>query len=193
MFTYILFHVKLYFTAISFHVRSYFNLILVSLIFRIHSDIEIFLRLISFFTVVSHVTCPLHVSPSGVIPPELGQLSMLQQLELQGNRLTGSIPRELGSLSCLHYLGLHDNQLIGTYVTSSTSVTRGVHPFRLQRSPEGDKGWEGYDVSLRMIGPFFSKSTGESVKRLWESSMFIISGNLTTPKPHITEIPFLGA
>lgn len=51
---------------------------------------------------------------SGVIPPELGLLSALQQLELQGNALTGAIPRELGGLVSLQYLGLHDNQLLGT-------------------------------------------------------------------------------
>lgn len=50
---------------------------------------------------------------SGLIPPELGLLSALQQLELQGNALTGVIPKELGGLVNLQYLGLHDNQLLG--------------------------------------------------------------------------------
>lgn len=49
----------------------------------------------------------------GLIPPELGLLSALQQLELQGNALTGVIPKELGGLVNLQYLGLHDNQLLG--------------------------------------------------------------------------------
>ena len=48
-----------------------------------------------------------------MIPPELGCLTMLQQLELQGNALTGSIPPELGALVNLQYLGLHENQLLG--------------------------------------------------------------------------------
>lgn len=57
----------------------------------------------------------LHSSRPGLIPPELGLLVTLQQLELQGNALTGIIPRELGGLVNLQYLGLHDNQLLGTF------------------------------------------------------------------------------
>lgn len=49
----------------------------------------------------------------GLIPPELGLLSSLQQLELQNNALTGVIPREIGGLGNLRYLGLNDNQLLG--------------------------------------------------------------------------------
>lgn len=56
---------------------------------------------------------------SGMIPLELGCLTTLQQLELQGNALTGSIPPELGALVNLQYLGLHENQLLGACVTMS--------------------------------------------------------------------------
>ena len=51
---------------------------------------------------------------SGTIPPELGQLSQLQDLTLSFNDLTGAIPPELGQLSNLQYLWLPYNQLTGS-------------------------------------------------------------------------------
>ena len=51
---------------------------------------------------------------TGVIPPELGQLSQLQWLSLYDNELTGVIPPELGQLSQLQWLDLGGNVLIGS-------------------------------------------------------------------------------
>jgi Leucine-rich repeat (LRR) protein len=50
----------------------------------------------------------------GSIPPELGNLSNLQNLALQRNSLTGSIPPELGNLSNLESLALFSNRLGGS-------------------------------------------------------------------------------
>ena len=50
---------------------------------------------------------------SGVIPPELGELSALYALHLYGNELTGEIPPELGSLAHLAVLNLSANSLTG--------------------------------------------------------------------------------
>ena len=49
----------------------------------------------------------------GQIPPELGSLSALEELHLGGNRLTGEIPPELGNLSNLQRLILYVNLLTG--------------------------------------------------------------------------------
>ena len=49
----------------------------------------------------------------GQIPPELGSLSALEELNLGGNRLTGEIPPELGNLSNLQRLILYVNLLTG--------------------------------------------------------------------------------
>ena len=49
----------------------------------------------------------------GEIPSELGSLSNLQGLELQGNQLSGEIPPELGNLTNLVDLNLRYNELTG--------------------------------------------------------------------------------
>ena len=50
---------------------------------------------------------------TGRIPPELGELSHLYTLHLDGNRLTGPIPPELGNLTRLTMLSLDGNRLSG--------------------------------------------------------------------------------
>ncbi len=49
----------------------------------------------------------------GRIPPELGELSRLTWLHLDGNRFAGPIPPELGKLTRLRILSLGDNDLTG--------------------------------------------------------------------------------
>ena len=49
----------------------------------------------------------------GEIPLELGKLANLEELYLQGNELTGEIPPELGSLTNLVRLSLDNNRLTG--------------------------------------------------------------------------------
>ena len=51
--------------------------------------------------------------PVAAIPPELGNLSNLEGLVLDGNELSGAIPPELGNLSNLTELRLSENQLSG--------------------------------------------------------------------------------
>ena len=50
---------------------------------------------------------------AGPLPPELGDLSRLETLDLQWNELTGAIPAELGRLSRLEDLVLGNNRLTG--------------------------------------------------------------------------------
>ncbi len=50
---------------------------------------------------------------SGKMPPELGNLSSLQSLELSNNQLSGEVPPELGGISSLKWLDLENNQLSG--------------------------------------------------------------------------------
>ena len=50
---------------------------------------------------------------TGVIPPELGSLSKLTNLSLNGNELTGVIPPELGSLTNVTFFNVAANRLTG--------------------------------------------------------------------------------
>ena len=50
---------------------------------------------------------------TGQLPPELGSLTQLSELDLGGNSLTGKIPPELGDLPQLRSLGLWNNTLTG--------------------------------------------------------------------------------
>ncbi|CAN0575354.1 unnamed protein product, partial [Ectocarpus sp. 12 AP-2014] len=50
---------------------------------------------------------------TGSIPEELGKLTALEGLYLNGNKLSGDIPKFLGGLGKLETLWLHNNELAG--------------------------------------------------------------------------------
>ena len=56
-------------------------------------------------------------SLTGEIPPEIGRLTNLYQLNLHSNQLTGEIPIEIGDLANLTSLRLHSNTLTGEIPT----------------------------------------------------------------------------
>ena len=60
---------------------------------------------------------------TGVIPPELGDLSQLEWLDLGGNELTGSIPPELSQLVALRGLYLYGNELVGSIPAELSQLT----------------------------------------------------------------------
>eukprot|EP00897_Mesotaenium_endlicherianum_P002899 jgi/Mesen1/2637/ME000166S01754 len=59
---------------------------------------------------------------TGIVPPELGFLSSLVNLWLNGNRLTGPIPAQLGRLQRLYSLRLHNNSFTGGVPESFASL-----------------------------------------------------------------------
>ena len=66
---------------------------------------------------------PNGVGLTGSIPAQLGNLSGLTSLYLDGNRLTGSIPPRLGRLLKLSWLHLTRNQLTGAIPTQLGALT----------------------------------------------------------------------
>jgi uncharacterized protein YjbI with pentapeptide repeats len=60
---------------------------------------------------------------SGPIPPELGKLTNLTDLDLSGNNFSGPIPPELGNLSNLESLNLGSNSLSGPIPSELGSLT----------------------------------------------------------------------
>lgn len=61
---------------------------------------------------------------TGAIPPALGNLSSLRNLNLRGNRLVGPIPRALGNLAELRTLHLEDNSLTGLLPSTFLTLER---------------------------------------------------------------------
>ena len=61
---------------------------------------------------------------SGEIPPELGRLTNLVELDLSRNEFTGAIPSELGRLTNLKVLNLGDSQLTGEIPAELGALTQ---------------------------------------------------------------------
>ncbi len=113
---------------------------------------------------------------SGAIPPELGYLTKLEELDLAKNQLRGTIPQELGNLPKLTLLYLYSNQLSGSI------------PVELGSSSKLEQlvlSWNRLDG---MIPPELSK--------LSELEMLVLSGNRlrgTIPSElgNLTKLKFL--
>ena len=70
----------------------------------------------------------------GTIPPELGILTDLRTLDLNGNDLTGNIPQELANLPNLETLDLGNNQLTGE-IPSSIGSPWSLRNINLEGNP----------------------------------------------------------
>jgi hypothetical protein len=131
---------------------------------------------------------------SGVIPPELENLSGVLSLYLGGNDLIGSIPPELGSLPNVGTLSLHSNHLSGTippelgdlpnvaYLSMCCNQLGGEIPEELANLttilPAGlDIGWNALHTDNASLSAFItSKHAGIGA---WQSSQTISPVNVT--------------
>uniref|UniRef100_A0A2N9FDG0 non-specific serine/threonine protein kinase n=1 Tax=Fagus sylvatica TaxID=28930 RepID=A0A2N9FDG0_FAGSY len=64
---------------------------------------------------------------SGSIPREIGSITPLKLLLLNGNKLTGPLPEELGYLPNLNRLQIDENQISGPLPTSFANLTSIMH------------------------------------------------------------------
>ncbi|XP_073137606.1 probable LRR receptor-like serine/threonine-protein kinase At1g06840 isoform X2 [Henckelia pumila] len=64
---------------------------------------------------------------TGSIPKEIGNISTLQLLLLNGNQLTGSLPDELGNLSNLDRIQIDQNHIAGEIPLSFANLTKAKH------------------------------------------------------------------
>ena len=75
---------------------------------------------------------------SGVLPPELGKLDALENLDLTNNRLTGTIPPELGNLTNLRHLDIGVNNLKGEIPSDLGNLRNIVRLDVAQNSLDGE-------------------------------------------------------
>lgn len=76
-----------------------------------------------------------HNSLNGSIPSELGQLTLLQELRLDGNELSGQIPSELGQMTMMGRLSLHDNALEGGISPQLAMLEPSLYSLSLHGNP----------------------------------------------------------
>ncbi|KAH7331194.1 hypothetical protein KP509_20G019500 [Ceratopteris richardii] len=69
----------------------------------------------------------MHNNITGSIPPEVGNLSNLSKLLLNGNKLTGQLPPELGYLSELELLQIDENNISGPIPSTFQSLNKTRH------------------------------------------------------------------
>ena len=121
---------------------------------------------------------------SGSIPPELGNLSNLKYANLYLNRLSGQIPSELGSLSKLEQLSLHNNQLSGHIpaelgdLTNLTSLQLSSN--QLTGTIPGKLGNLTNLTSLGLSGNQLTGSIPAELKNLTNLTHLYLSGNQLT-------------
>ena len=103
---------------------------------------------------------------TGLIPPELGQLTELEYLSLNDNALTGPIPPELGQLTKLKELDLYCNRLSGPIPPELGQLTKlrtlNLYRNRLTCVPEALAKWADY-LPLCPDIPSASDETATSV------------------------------
>ena len=118
---------------------------------------------------------------TGAIPPELGRLFLLTELDLSGNELTGPIPWQIGDLTNLRTLDLSGNRLTGFIPREFGDLTN-LHTLNLQsnrlRGTVPRAFWESimdrelqvrYDGNL-LLGLGFERPPAESPGPVWSGN-----------------------
>lgn len=67
----------------------------------------------------------------GTLPSELGMCTLLEELLLARNTITGTLPTELGNLSLLRYLDMAENENIVGSIPTEFAGMKGLENFRI--------------------------------------------------------------
>uniref|UniRef100_A0A2P2M0R9 non-specific serine/threonine protein kinase n=1 Tax=Rhizophora mucronata TaxID=61149 RepID=A0A2P2M0R9_RHIMU len=100
-------------------------------------------------------------SIEGTIPPGIGDLSELTNLELSDNHLSGEIPPEIGKLQKLIQLELYDNKLSGKLPPGLRNLTRLESFDASSNSLEGDLSELRFLSNLVSLQLFENRFSGE--------------------------------
>jgi hypothetical protein len=124
---------------------------------------------------------------TGTLPPEIGNLDSLKNLELYENNLYGSIPPELWNLVQLKELRLESNMLSGSLPTEIGNLTQ-LNSFFLDYnnfigSIPNTIGNLTYLYSLSLSNNQFSDSIPNSIGNLLNLSTLNLSNNLFSNIP----------
>ena len=125
---------------------------------------------------------------TGPIPPQLGQLTHLRQLLLPNNQLTGPIPPQLGQLPFLVNLNLSANQLTGSIPPQLGHLSQLVHlDFSANQLDETVPPELGQLDQLKHLDLSANQLTGTippELGKLADLEMLLFQGNqLTGPIP----------
>ena len=90
----------------------------------------------------------------GALPRSLGDLAMLERLEINGNHITG-LPSEIGALTRLNYLKAQGNMIAALPATmgSMTGLMQSWSEFGLEDSPALMEAWEAIKAEAGMASP----------------------------------------
>jgi Leucine-rich repeat (LRR) protein len=98
---------------------------------------------------------------TGLIPPEIGNLTNLTELNLHYNDLSNSIPPEIGNLTNLTYLKLTNNDFTGSIPSEIGNLTNLTHLYLLQNQLTGEIPPEiGNLTNLIYLDSQFNQLTG---------------------------------
>ncbi|XP_022136550.1 probable LRR receptor-like serine/threonine-protein kinase At1g53440 [Momordica charantia] len=134
---------------------------------------------------------------SGLIPPEIGDISSLQELVLEGNQLVGNLPENLGKLSNLRRLLLSSNNFSGS-IPASYGNLRNLTDFRIDgtnisgKLPEYIGKWTNL-TTLYVQGTSMESPIPRAVSDLKRLTDLIISDlkGLPTKFPNLTQLTSL--
>lgn len=123
----------------------------------------------------------------GQIPEGIGNLTLLENLELSDNELSGEIPRGIARLGRLQQLELYDNFLTGKLPLGFGNLTSLVNFDASHNRLEGDLSEIRFLTSLASLQLFENQLTGEIPEELGEfknlTELSLYSNRLTGSLP----------